>query len=51
MMLAILLSMKSMESLGKGLQTLFGSDFVVFNDNSITSVVATLTLTLGVNGP
>ena len=29
----------------------FSSDFTVFNENGIASVIATLTLTLGVNGP
>ena len=29
----------------------FSSDSTVFNENSFTSVIATLTLTIGVNGP
>ena len=35
----------------KWVANLFWSDFIVFNENTITSVFTALTLTLGVNGP
>ena len=53
-MLAILLSLKTMESCKLGLQHQSGEDSIVFNDNSIEChrrVVTALMQTLGVNGP
>ena len=35
----------------KWVANLFWSDFIVFNENRIASIIAALTLTLGVNGP
>ena len=51
MMLVNLFPLKTMESLQNGMQTHLGRDYIVFNENSITSVIAYLTLTLSVNGP
>ena len=50
MTLVIMSSLKIMESLENGLQPHSGVT-VVFNENSVASVVAALMLTLGVNGP
>ena len=49
-MLVILFSLKTMESLQNGVATPFWSNSIVFNEISIATVVAALTLTLGVNG-
>ena len=51
MTLAILFSLKTVESLENGVATPIWSDSIVFNENRIASVIAALTLTLSVNGP
>ena len=51
MMLVILFSLKTMESLQNGVVTHFRVTPLFFNKNSIASVLAALSLTFGVNGP
>ena len=52
MTLVILLSLKTMELLQIVGYNPFSSNSIVFNENSITTIIAQLlTLTLGVNGP
>ena len=51
MVLAILFSLKIMESLENGLQLLFWSDSsIIFNENRIASIITELSLKFSVNG-
>ena len=49
MTLMMLLSVKTMELLQNRVATPIWSNFIVFNKNSVASVIAALTLTVGVN--
>ena len=49
--LAILFSLKTIESLENGLQTHSGVTSIVFNENRIASVTAAFMLTLGIKWP
>ena len=51
MTIAILFSLKTMQSLQIGVATTFWSNSIVFNENIMAIVIAELTLMLDVNGP
>ena len=51
MTLVILFSLKNNGVTRKWVATPFLSDSIAFNESSITSVIAAMSLTLGVNGP